>query len=939
MTMNGTINLNGEWEFFYSPQAFVPGKSVLPDAGNFTGKMVIPGYWDDHYDLFGEEDFFGLTARFNPDYRPVVFPMARSLTPHAASSFLIGTGFYRKKLTLETVPQTAVLQVGPAMWGCAVFCNGQCAGVNTGYSTGSEFAITGMLKPGGNEIIIAVCNRHDDGGAYCRLDGTHAGMDFGTRPGQHRGLAAQGYQSERGGIGRGVTLLLRENSRLRDWFISFENEIPHWHTDIQNPSGCLLRWQICADGKPLWAGEQQCAAEKMEFFTPEFAGERWSDHAPVLYDIQLSLFRDGKELDSSRRKWGAVKASVRDMAILINGKPAFLRGVTEHCYFPETANPHWDRDKYLRDLGVLKSAGFNFIRCHTWCPPEEFFEACDELGILVQTELPSVYTFAEAEAVIRMIRKHSCAVIFCEGNEKMLDSKVIARLKELAALLRQLAPGILFNPQEALRGIECALSTGQPVREEPFPHDPIRLAAIREFSDVYGSHARGLCSYGHDLFPDVEEMRRYYTIYDRPCLIHEAGIMGGYLDFSLETRYEDTFIGTDMFRAARKNMQRHGVWQYADKYYRLNALMISAMRKQLLENMRSCAFFAGFDFLGGIDTHWHLNGYPCGVFNEFYEEKYGESIADIRRYNAETILLCAGKWRNRQAGSKFSGDISISHYGADDLVNAVLEWLAIDSYGNILGKGKNIIPAIPVGSVCSIGEAVFDLPDSGRAGKFILSARLKCKQSEWENEWEFWSFPQPPEKNYSDVRELTALSPEAVAYLKSGGAVLLTGGFPGEITVESYRPVTSGRSLGHCGTVIHPHPVWEKFPHAEYAQWHFFPMMTDSVSLTTDAEMPEFTPILELIPPFKLIRRKSLLNEYKVGKGRLLICGLRLDADDPAARWMRHCLLEYLAGRVFAPAPEWNAEDLLRRAGSPVRRSNPGMKIDSGGRPVIGEEK
>ena len=80
--------------------------------------------------------------------------------------------------------------------------------------------------------------------------------------------------------------------------------------------------------------------------------------------------------------------------ILLNGVPTFLRGSTEHCYFPETANPHCDREKYLRDLGVLKSAGFNFIRCHTWCPPEEFFEACDELGILVQTELPSVYTFA-----------------------------------------------------------------------------------------------------------------------------------------------------------------------------------------------------------------------------------------------------------------------------------------------------------------------------------------------------------------------------------------------------------------------------------------------------------------------------------------------------------------------------------------------------------------
>ena len=84
------ISLNGEWGFFYSPQKFDYAAGILPETGEYTGKMVVPGYWDDHYELFDEEDFFGLTARFNPDYRKPHFPMGRSLTPHAASSFLIG---------------------------------------------------------------------------------------------------------------------------------------------------------------------------------------------------------------------------------------------------------------------------------------------------------------------------------------------------------------------------------------------------------------------------------------------------------------------------------------------------------------------------------------------------------------------------------------------------------------------------------------------------------------------------------------------------------------------------------------------------------------------------------------------------------------------------------------------------------------------------------
>ena len=90
------ISLDDEWDFFYSPQKFEPLLTELPPVEEYTGKMVTPGYWDDHYELFDEEDFFGLTARFNPDYRPPHFPMGRTLTPHAASSFMVGTGYYRK---------------------------------------------------------------------------------------------------------------------------------------------------------------------------------------------------------------------------------------------------------------------------------------------------------------------------------------------------------------------------------------------------------------------------------------------------------------------------------------------------------------------------------------------------------------------------------------------------------------------------------------------------------------------------------------------------------------------------------------------------------------------------------------------------------------------------------------------------------------------------
>ena len=243
-----SIELNGMWEFFYSPEQLTETPAELPAAEAYTGQMAVPGYWDDHYELFDEEDFFGLTARFNPDYRPPHFPCGRTLTPHASSSFLIGTGYYRRILPPLEAGMLATLRIGPAMWGGALFCNGKCAGTIDGYSTATEIQLEKFMYPNAdNELIIAICNRHDDGGAYCRLDGSHDGISRGARAGQHRGLAAQGYQSERGGIAEGVSLKITPAAQISEYFFSFDGRTVHCETEVRGDAGWQLHWRAMPD--------------------------------------------------------------------------------------------------------------------------------------------------------------------------------------------------------------------------------------------------------------------------------------------------------------------------------------------------------------------------------------------------------------------------------------------------------------------------------------------------------------------------------------------------------------------------------------------------------------------------------------------------------------------------------------------------------------------
>ncbi len=929
-----TISLDGEWEFYYNARPFTPGADALPDRNLFTGRMVTPGYWDDHYELFDEEDFFSLPARFNPDYRKIHFPMGATLLPHASSSFLIGTGCYRKQVVIDLHDGGhAFLKVGPAMWGCAVYCNGRLAGRATGYSTASEFEITDLAASGRlNEIILVVCNVRDDGGAFCRPDGTHAGTAFGARPTQHRGLAAQGYQSERGGIGGETFIRITGSGALTDAWLTFENGAPRWHAETAGGAGRTLRWTLLDGEKIFDSGVCVCSGDSTDF-TTEKIPLPWSDREPRLYRARLELTDGDELLDRIEFPWGARVLSCTDSRIMINGEVTYFRGVTEHCYFPETCNPHFDRGKYLRDLGVLRQAGFNFIRCHTWCPPEPFYEACDRLGMLVQTELPSVYSFEEAAAIIRMIRRHPCAVILCEGNEKLINDDALVRLRKLAAMLREMAPGMLFNPQEAMRFVEYDFGPGRVVTPDPVPHDAARLAEVAEFSDVYGSLGGGHFSYAHDLFPGPERADFEHSHYRKPCLSHEIGILGGYLDFDLEERYRGTFIGTGLFEAAREYMEKNHVYQNRRRYYRNNCRFISLLRKQLIENIRSCSAITGYDYLGGIDTHWHMMGYPCGVFNEFYEEKYGESAADVRRYNAESVLLCSAlRFRNRTGGTRFAEKLRISYFGRG--AGAIDgEWIFEGDRG-VAARGKFSRDGIAPGTVSELCEVNFTLPVSEAGERYTLRVAGILNSRYVENHWSFWVFPDAVRTPSASCRVSDRLTPELIDFAAAGGGLLLTGGFPAETREETFRPHTSGRALGHSGALINPHPVWRRFPHEEFMDWQFFPLMNGSRSISCDREMPEYRPLMELIPSFKLIRFKSMLSEFRVGRGRIIMTGLVLADDEPAGRFLKHELLSYLDGGAFADAPEWSVTDLKQRLNRDWAVRKREIALDAGGRPL-----
>ena len=98
--------------------------------------------------------------------------------------------------------------------------------------------------------------------------------------------------------------------------------------------------------------------------------------------------------------------------------------------------------------------------------------------------------------------------------------------------------------------------------------------------------------------------------------------------------------------------------------------------------------------------------------------------------------------------------------------------------------------------------------------------------------------------------------------------------------------------------------------------------------------MPEFLPVIELIPSFKMVKQKSMLSEFVVGKGRLMISGLNFDTPDPGAKYMLRAIVEYLEQGIYVSAPSWEPENLRLSAANTGRTGHSGQKIDAGGRPI-----
>lgn len=867
------IPLNGEWEMSYRPHSI-----ETLDYPAFHGVKVadaVPGYWED---MIGEFRAAGMDDRFreNPFLAKQTLPTT-GWTDDTTLPGICGCFLYRRTVELDRDGR-ALLSFEGVRNQVHVWINGKFVAFRAGFSTPFELEVKeGIIRKGRNEIVLAVSNRRNLG--YC---------DYVS------GLTTRSLFRSTGGVSGNLELRFPGNA-LGDVYVTTAKDLKTFTVHV---SGDVpFKYEI-ADGAETVAKGSAAG----DFTLPTEGYEFWSPANPKRYELAISTAEG-----SCWQRFGIRRLIADGEKFRLNGRPIYLRGVTEHCYFPQTVHPPRDMDYYRMVTAKRKELGFNFVRFHTFVPPVEYLEATDELGMVVHIESPNFVPEPEFAAIVAFARRHPSVVIYCTGNETRIDRLAETYLEDVAEIVHTQTDA-LFSPMSAMRGVEYMLSPeNDPKVDSPFTHNRERISRMSRYCDLFTSFQLGATSYESLNFATPSDLDAWGDAFcGKPRTSHEICIDGTYMDLGLERLYpkNSPIVQAGIFSEPRRILRERGLLDRADVYFRNSCEWMWRIRKHCFEKLRAADRVAGYDFLGDINTHWHTFGYSVGMMDEFYRLKPGETVENVLRYNSAAVLLAnLGSDFNVVAGDTREIEFSLSNYDAEMSAAELRIELADAATGKNVWENSVRCGNIANGRLSGLASLAVPFPERADAAKYLLRANLSGGKAHVANEWEMYAFPavdtiaQP-----RNVRVVETIGKEELlSALADGERVLLLGAGPFRSLETSYRIGMAGRCSGNYATVVKAgHPALSDMPNDGFCGWQFRHLMEKGRAVQLEADVP-FDPIVDIASSEKFPIRQSALFEYRVGNGRLLVCSFRFGKEDPAAQWLKRCLVRYAAGESFNP--------------------------------------
>ena len=214
-----------------------------------------------------------------------------------------------------------------------------------------------------------------------------------------------------GGIYRDVYLDIKETAYLKDIFVftkqaeryADENGFLHCKRSeldsvievVGAKPGMIIRQSLTDREEKHVLGEyefdpveENAEAYKVELHHRTGDVRLWDTDAPKLYCVKTELIENGVVLDERTDRYGYRKAVFRKDGFYLNGKKLKIRGLNRHQSFPYVGYA-MPESVQKNDADILKyELGLNAVRTSHYPQSGYFLDRCDEVGLLVFTELP-----------------------------------------------------------------------------------------------------------------------------------------------------------------------------------------------------------------------------------------------------------------------------------------------------------------------------------------------------------------------------------------------------------------------------------------------------------------------------------------------------------------------------------------------------------------------
>jgi beta-galactosidase len=334
--------------------------------------------------------------------------------------------------------------------------------------------------------------------------------------------------------------------------------------------------------------------EGLEIVSPAL----WSPDRPYLYQASVRIREDNKAatvVDKINLPLGLRWFGFDDQTgFMLNGKALKLIGANRHQDFKGLANALPDSYHY-NDYKKIKEQGFNFVRTAHYPQAPEVYRTCDELGLLVWSEIPVVSGITNSEEFfknsldmqrehIRQTRNHPSVVFYGYMNEIFLGFQYTRGLSEAD---RQKLITAIVDLAKQLEVLTKAEAPGRYTVMAAHHSDLYNDSGVADVADVMGWNLYFGWYYQNmeDLTTFLAEQHARYP--KRPMIVSEYG------------------PGTDI----RIHAKDPKPWDYSEDYQYV-------MHASYLKQMMNMPYLAGF-------AAWN--------FADFGSERRGDAIPTVNQ--------------------------------------------------------------------------------------------------------------------------------------------------------------------------------------------------------------------------------------------------------------------------------------------------------------------